>query len=117
MTELLDHLTLRHQEVFPIVDHAGVLLGVLTKSDLAEAARTGRVLDGLLLAADLMSASEVVGPRDSLFEAIRRMGIRGVGALPVVDSETGVVVGIVQRGGILDAYERAVNGERGRALA
>ncbi len=105
--DLLDHLTHRHQEIFPVVNNQGQLLGVLTKGDLAQAARSGPLLDDLLLAVDLISASETIEVRDTLFEAIRRMGIRGVGALPVTERGTGVVVGIIQRGGILDAYERA----------
>lgn len=107
--DLLDHLGHRHQEIFPVVNDDGVLLGVLTKGELAQAARTGGILDGVLLAADLATASEVIEVSDTLLEAVRRMGIRGVGALPVIERESGVVLGIVQRGGILDAYERVVS--------
>jgi CBS domain-containing protein len=71
-------------------------------------ARANHALDGIVVASDLARPTEVVALGDSLLDAVRRMGVRGVGTLPVVDPESGRVVGVVHRAGILARYEREV---------
>jgi CBS domain-containing protein len=60
------------------------------------------------VAADLAVATEVVMPQDSLLSAIQKFQNRGVNALPVLDPETGKLLGVVSRTNILSAYESAV---------
>lgn len=96
--------------VLPVVDEAHRLVGVLTATEIGALARAPRELDGLLVAGDLAVPSEVVSADDSLTEAVGQMNRRGVEALPVVEASTGRVVGVVDRGHLLMAYERAVSG-------
>lgn len=105
---VLAHLGHREQSVFPVVDAQQQLIGVLTMTDIGAVARANHALDGVVLAADLAKPTEVVALGDSLLEAVRRMGVRGIGTLPVVDPDSGRVVGVVHRAGILARYERAV---------
>ena len=60
----------------------------------------------LIRAADVAEPSEVVSPGDSLYEAVRQMGVRGVAAFPVVDPGTGRIYGLITRGHIVTAYDR-----------
>ncbi len=109
---LLAHLGNRDQSVFPVVDDDAQLIGVLTMHELGAVARAEHALDNVVIAADVAQPSEVVAPSDSLLEAVRRMGVRGVGSLPVVDPATQRVLGVVHRAGMLALYERSVEMER-----
>lgn len=106
--DLLAHLGHREQSVYPVVDGEQHLLGVLTMTDIGTAARANQARDGIALAGTLAKPTEVVALEDTLLEAVRRMGVRGVGTLPVVDPASARVVGVVHRAGILARYERAV---------
>jgi CIC family chloride channel protein len=108
MAGLLDHIGHPHQSVFPVVDDDDGYRGVLTMADLGRVARGGGALDAVLIAADVASDAETLAPGDSLLEAVRRMGVRGVASLPVVDPRTRRLLGVVSRSHILGLYERAV---------
>jgi len=90
-----------------VVDDDGRLVGVIPFSILREALFK-EDLDNLLVARDL--AVTDVNPlkeEDSLLEAMRRFGHRGVDHLPVVESEeTRVLTGMVTRRGVIEAYNR-----------
>jgi CBS domain-containing protein len=49
-----------------------------------------------------------VGPSDSLLDAVRKMGVRGAVALPVVDRVSGQVVGLITSAHVVTAYESRV---------
>ncbi|GJG89587.1 hypothetical protein tb265_47680 [Gemmatimonadetes bacterium T265] len=110
VASVLRHRADPHQTVFPVIDAHGRLLGVVTTTDLGVAARTEHPGDTVRVARDLVQPTETVAPRDSLLTAIRRMGIRGASALPVVAPESGRLVGVVYRTGVLARYARAVSG-------
>lgn len=89
----------------PVVDAAGVLLGMLSERDLRE-----HVLPALLefelpeardeamgaAVSDIMNGSPiVVHPEDAVEDAIDLMLEHRVGALPVVDASSGDLLGIV----------------------
>lgn len=96
-----------------MVDDDGCLVGVVTVAELARTAREAHALGGVLLAADLAGPTETVSPDDTLLEAVRRMGVRGVGALPVV-GEDGRLLGMLGRPELLAAYQgRVATAERG----
>lgn len=106
--ELLAHLGNRDQSIFPVVDAEHRLVGVLTMNELGVVARNEHKLGTAVVAADVAQQSEVVAPTDSLLQAVRRMAVRGIGTLPVVDPLTDRLLGVVHRAGILSVYERAV---------
>ena len=105
---LLDHLGHDDQLVFPVVDGEGRLCGIIDLADLGRVARNYDSLAGIVLASDLTHPSESVTPNETLLDAIRRMGVRGVNALPVVDVTTGRVLGLLSRHHVLAAYERSI---------
>jgi chloride channel protein, CIC family len=108
---LLGHLRPGEQTTFPVVDDAGALLGVVTMADLARLAEEDATAgeDGRV-AADTAGPIETVTLADSLLEAMRRMGVRGVAALPVLGAGSHRLLGIISRSHILAAYERALSG-------
>ncbi len=110
VAQLLEHLGQGDQTEFPVVDEEIRYVGVITVADLGGLARHQADLAGLLVAADVARPTETVGPRDSLLDAIRRMGVRGSPSLPVVEPGTGRLLGLVGRGDILALYERTLAG-------
>lgn len=111
--QILELFASKSPALVPVVDEEQRLLGVLTSAELGAMARTPPSLDAILLAADVAVPSEHVLPSESLQVAVRRMGVRGHSALPVVDEVSGRVLGIIDRGHILEVYERAVTSPDG----
>ena len=108
VTQLLAHLDQAGQTEFPVVDPEARLRGMITVSELARVARDQAELAMVLVAADIAQPADSVGPDDSLGDAIRRMGVRGAAALPVVDPLSGKLLGMVTRAHVLALYESAV---------
>ena len=96
---------------FPVVDDAGILLGIVTKLDLLRIFRHDRARLRPSLAdlwaqdvEDIMRRRVVtVGPRDSVTTAIDHMLTSKLRSLPVVERRGGkdVLVGIVSRGDVM----------------
>jgi CIC family chloride channel protein len=110
--ELLSHLGHTTQLYFPVVDESRLLVGVITMGDLGQLARDDENLGPLLVAGDVAQPSETVSPGDSLLEAVRKMGIRGAEAIPVVDRHTRRLLGLINRRHVLNLYERTVSAGR-----
>lgn len=108
---LLDHLGREDQLVFPVVDSDGMLCGVIGVGDLGRVAKDYGNLAPIVLAADLAQPTETIAPNDSLLDAVRRLGVRGATALPVVDAATERVLGLLSRHHVLAAYERSLAAE------
>ena len=106
---MLQHLGSGEQLTFPVADADAVLLGVVTMTELGRLARDGSGHSDLV-AADVAGSTETVMVEDTLLEAMRRLGVRGASALPVVDTSGRRVIGVVSRTHILAAYERALTG-------
>ncbi len=90
-----------------VVDGDNLLCGVVTLSDLQQAYSQGG--DRPLTVGEICTREvATVGPEDVLWRAVRMMGMRGVGAVPVVQPGTRKVVGLIGRGDIIRAYNIAV---------
>lgn len=113
--QLLEHLGQGEQSAFPVVDPSLNLVGVITMTDLGRIAKNSGDLAPVLLAADLALPIETVNLDDSLLTVIRRMGVRGAGALPVVDGSAGRLLGMITRAHLLALYERALAGQEVRS--
>jgi H+/Cl- antiporter ClcA len=104
----------KHQG-YPVVDAAGRLVGMVTRSDLPESARR-EVLDWLIVD-DLMGRRGLVvtWPEEPLRDAADRMLAAGVGRLPVVAPEApDRLVGLLSRSDVLKALARRVEDEHRR---
>lgn len=106
--ERFDHDTayLSHQG-FPVLDPDGNLVGVITRRDLAKAPEG---VGGLTIGSLITRSPIVTFPKSSLREAADHMVRHGVGRLPVIDEESGALLGILTRSDLLAGHERRLKG-------
>ena len=108
LAELQRVFITRHHHGFPVVDERGELWGIVSIQDLEKALQKGN-----LVARKVSSIATrnviVTYPNESVWAALRKMGARDVGRLPVVDRKNPKkIVGIIARNDIIHSYERAV---------
>jgi CIC family chloride channel protein len=94
----------RDQDVYPVLDAGGAMVGVITSEELGILAAEPSLWP-LVNASDLMRAPFAVRADDDLRKAFEVMLAHGVRELPVVD-DGGKVVGFVDEAGIAKAYMR-----------
>ena len=92
------------QRLFPLVDAAGNLSGVLTRSQMITAAEAGELHRPLLDSGSAKPA--VIGPRETLRSAAERMAESKLTSFPVVDTN-GALVGILNIDDLLTARGKA----------
>lgn len=108
LAELREAFLTSHHHGFPVLDDEGKLFGVVTIQDLeraeAKADSTNlRVRD--IATTDLLTAT----PDEPIWIALRRLGTRDVGRLPVVDRfDRQRLLGAVRRYDIISAYQTAI---------
>jgi chloride channel protein, CIC family len=106
LDDILDRAALCDDDL-PVLNEQQVV-GMIILGNLAGAGRGHADGERLIIAADLAEPTDVVVPSDPILSAIQKMGRRGVGTLPVVDPESGALLGVVTRKRILAAYEEIV---------
>ena len=109
LDELAGEFSRSHHHGFPVVDGTGELAGVVSIQDL-ERAKTAGPIDGRTVA-DIMTREGllVAYPYEPMWKALRRLGRRDVGRLPVVEEEgSRRLVGAVRRSDIIRAYDQAI---------
>jgi CIC family chloride channel protein len=106
LAEILEHLGRGSYTDLPVIRSDGTFAGMITLADLTRLAKEQDNLEALIIAADVVVSTETAAPADSLLSINRRMGVRGVGALPVLDGN-GRLLGMITRSNILAAYERS----------
>jgi len=95
----------RHHSL-PVTDDQGRLCGLVTLSDVERAGPDARNKTACEIASHRLA---IAFPDDSLNDALRKMGIAGVGHLPVVDPDDHArLLGIITRQDIVSAYKRAL---------
>ena len=98
-----------HHHGLPVSDADGNLVGVVTLQDLDEALgepnfEDRRVID-IATTKDLL----VAYPEESVWEALRRLSLRDVGRLPVLENrDSRKIVGLIRRSDIVRAYNIAI---------
>jgi CIC family chloride channel protein len=109
LVELRDTLRAHHVRSLAVINTEGKLTGIVTLTDLQ------RIYEERLQEAAALKVCEIctrdvvtVHPDDVLWRAIRLMGARDVGRLPVVDERTGQLVGMLSRHDIVEAYNQAI---------
>jgi CIC family chloride channel protein len=98
-----------HHHGFPVVDDAGELIGVVGIQDLERVLSAGPIEDKTV--ADIATTKDVLSayPHEPMWKALRRMGTRDIGRLPVVEQEgSRRLVGMVRRSDIIRAYNHAI---------
>jgi len=86
---------------FPVLDEAGLLIGVVTRRDLLDPAYS----DEEIVAETIKRAPAVAYEDSTLRDAADHMVLEGVGRLPVVSrNNPRVVVGIISRSDLLSAH-------------
>ncbi|HRP09251.1 MAG TPA: chloride channel protein, partial [Gemmatimonadales bacterium] len=103
---LRTRLAFADQTVYPVVDEGRRLIGLITHRELAQAARQAD--DEQITARALARPTEAVALDTSLGTVARRLGTLGLAALPVVDPDSGRVLGTIGRSAILARYGRAI---------
>jgi CBS domain-containing protein len=107
LLELRDALRQHGRHALCVIDQAGLLMGMVTLSDLRRAYETesGRASQ----VADICARNvATIGPEAKLWTAIRLMGQRDVGRLPVVKRGSRALVGLVGRQDLMRAYHEAI---------
>ncbi len=108
-TELEHFLERTKHHGVPVVDKDGLLVGVVSLSDITRAMRTHGSLEKLRVI-DIATRNPVtVYPDDYVWKALKLMSIHDIGRIPVVSRENPrKLVGIVRRQDIVKAYRIAI---------
>jgi len=90
----------------PVVNKAGELVGIVTVQDIDRTHANGEVTTvGEICTQDLL----VAHPDETLGTALRRMSVRDIGRLPVVDRyDDRKLIGILRRSDVIRAYDTAL---------
>jgi CIC family chloride channel protein len=93
-----------HHHGFPVLDEQGALLGIVTLQDLGRASERGD-LAGLTVG-DIATRSVLTAYADEpMWVALKRLGTRDVGRLPVVArGDPRQLLGLIRRSDIVRAY-------------
>jgi CIC family chloride channel protein len=95
------------QDVFPVLDDAGKMLGIITSESLRVIA-SERELEGMMLAADIIQPAVSLSPESDLRRAVESMQANTLRELPVIDGE-GRIVGLLDEADITRAYMAATD--------
>lgn len=107
LRELRDRLRQTQTRCLCVVNHEGLLAGIVTLGDLQGAFESNH--DRPLTVGDICTRQVITAaPDDVLWTAIRSMSARDIGGLPVVKPGTRELVGLLTRDCIVRAYSIAV---------
>jgi len=90
------------QDVFPVVDLAGAMVGIVD-AEIVRTLATEDHLRGVAIASDVMKPPIAVTPEQDLHEALEVMLTHGVRELPVVDG-TGQILGFIDEAEVTRVY-------------
>lgn len=109
LKELANEFDRTHHHGFTVLDDDSRLFGVVTLGDL-EKAMLGPDFETRTVADIATTTGLAVGyPDESMSTALWRMGVRGVGRLPIIArDDQRRVVGVLRRRDVVRAYEHAI---------
>jgi CIC family chloride channel protein len=113
LPQLRDAFHQQHTRALVVVDENQHLTGMVTLGDLQRAyedslKNTDIRLEDLTVGDVCSRDVKVARPKDVLWTAIRNMGAHDIGRLPVVDTATDKVIGMIRRHDIMNAYNQAI---------
>jgi CIC family chloride channel protein len=94
----------------PVLDAAGRLAGIVSTQDLDRALTRGSIEGRTVQDAATLDDLLVIHPAESIGEAMRRLEVRGLSMLPVVDpANPRRLLGVVTREDVRQAYDRGLS--------
>jgi len=109
MVDLRDALRRQHVRSMCVVDDDDRLVGMVTLSDLQHNYETQPQEVATRTVGDICTRDITVAhPDDVLWTAIRTMNTKAIGRLPVVDEQSGDLLGMLSRQEIMNAYNTAI---------
>ena len=109
LRELSDRFATSHYHGYPVLDEAGKLCGVVTLQDLERATRNGKRPPGATVRQICTHNPLRAYPDEPLWAALKRIGTRDIGRLPVVSREDPTeLVGLIRGNDIIRAYNKAI---------
>jgi CIC family chloride channel protein len=108
IAQLADAFARTHHHGFPVLDKEGRLYGIVTLEDMDRAAARA---DASELRVQDVCTREILAayPDEPVWAALKRMGVRDVGRLPVVDRDDPQrLLGTIRRSDIVRAYNVAI---------
>jgi CIC family chloride channel protein len=109
LVDLAEEFARTHHHGFPVVDKGGDLAGVVSIRDLEQALSSGALEGKTVMDIATTEGLLVAYPDEPMWKALKRLGTRDVGRLPVVQSEgSRQLVGMIRRQDIVRAYNHAI---------
>lgn len=109
LRELADRFATSHYHGYPVLDEEGRLYGVVTLQDLERVTRNGKRPPGATVGQICTRNPLVAYPDEPLWAALKRIGTRDIGRLPVVSREDPTrLVGLIRGNDIIRAYNKAI---------
>ncbi|MBN2397874.1 MAG: CBS domain-containing protein, partial [Deltaproteobacteria bacterium] len=109
LNRLLEHTFTSKYASFPVVDESGMLSGIVTFQDFKEVVFEEGLGDLVVVKDIAVSDVITVTERENLDEALKKIGLKNIEQLPVVDeSNPRKIVGILSRRDIFSAYNKAL---------
>ncbi len=109
LEELADEFAHTHHHGFPVVDSNNNLVGIVSIQDLERAMAAGQTDGQTVVDIATTEGLLVAYPHEPMWMALRRLGTRDVGRLPVVEGEgSRRLLGVVRRVDIVRAYNNAI---------
>jgi CIC family chloride channel protein len=109
LRELSDRFATSHYHGYPVLDEEGTLCGVVTLQDLERVTRNGKRPPGATVGHICTRNPLVAYPDEPLWAALKRIGTRDIGRLPVVSYEDPTsLVGLIRGNDIIRAYNKAI---------
>ncbi|MCB0046697.1 MAG: chloride channel protein [Caldilineaceae bacterium] len=111
LVELSDRFSQTHTHGFPVVNDTNELAGIVTISDLDLAIHDEKPRSTTVLSIGTPRSRLLVAtPDETVGEALARMGARGLGRLPVLESQnSNHLLGVIKRHDIIRAYTIALS--------
>jgi chloride channel protein, CIC family len=110
LSNLSDRFKDSHHHGFPVVEKDNYLVGIVSITDLERSLASGSIIDKTVMdVATPMNRLLIAYPEEAMWKAMKRMGVRDISRLPVVEGQgSGKLVGIVRRRDIIRAYNTAI---------
>jgi CIC family chloride channel protein len=105
--ELRQVLTESRLNHFPVVDQDGRLTGILSMRDVRTILFEDALLD-LVVVGELAKDPVWVTTSETLYSALMKFLNSGIGTIPVVDEESGSILGLLNHGDVIAAYQHEV---------